>query len=105
METTVFHHANVLDCTGRDPYLGTVVVAGDRIQVVGPVGQVATPRNAMSVDLGGMTIMPWLIGGHTHVFMVIADETKNAEDYHPGAAYPDLVAPQIEDRLWEFGGE
>lgn len=51
METTVFHNANVLDCTGRDPYHGTVVVAEDRIQAVGPADQVSTPRDAMSVDL------------------------------------------------------
>ncbi len=50
METTVFHNANVLDCTGRDPYHGTVVVAEDRIQAVGPADQVSTPRDAMTVD-------------------------------------------------------
>ena len=52
VETTVFHNANILDCTGRDPYYGTVVVVGDRIQAVGPSDQVSTPRDATTVDPG-----------------------------------------------------
>lgn len=99
MKTTVFHNANILDCTGNDPYPGIVVVVGDRIQAVGPSDQVSTPRDAVAIDLGGMTLMPGLIDAHTHLGMVIPDETKNVEDYHPGATYPLLVAQQIEDCL------
>jgi len=99
METTVFHNANVLDCTGRDPYHGTVVVAEDRIQAVGPADQVSTPRDAMSVDLQGMTLMPGLIDAHTHLGMVVSDETVSAEDLHPGATYALYVAQRIEECL------
>ena len=99
MNTNVFHNANIIDCTGNDPYLGTVVVEGDRIQAVGPADQVTTPRDAVAIDLEGLTLMPGLIDVHTHLGMVIADETKNVEDYHPGATYPFLVAQQIEECL------
>ena len=49
METTVFHSANILDCTGNDPYPGTVVVVGDRIQAVGP--QTRYPHHEMPCPL------------------------------------------------------
>ena len=39
-----------------------------------------------------MTLMPGLIDAHTHLGMVIAGETKNVEDYHPGATFPMFVA-------------
>ena len=65
MNTTVFHGATILDCTGKDPYPGTLVVAGDRIQAVGPSDQVSTPRDATPVDLGGMILMSGLIIAHT----------------------------------------
>ena len=51
METTVFHSANIIDCTGKDPYHGTVVVEGERIQAVGPADQVTTPRDATRIYL------------------------------------------------------
>lgn len=65
METKVFHNANILECSGRDPFHGTVVVEGDRIRAVGPADQVSTPRDALSVDLDGMTLIPGLIDVHT----------------------------------------
>ncbi len=99
METTAFQNANVLDCTGRDPYPGTVVVEGDRIQAVGPVDQVSTPRDAMSIDLDGMTLMPGLIDVHTHLGMVVADETVSVENQYPGATYALYVAQRIEECL------
>ncbi|MEE8159848.1 MAG: amidohydrolase family protein, partial [Dehalococcoidia bacterium] len=98
METTVFHNANVLDCTGRDPYLGTVVVAGDRIRAVGPVDQVSTPRDATSVDLSGMTLMPGLIDAHAHVALMGGHMGGFEADY-PGAIFPLEVAKNIEDYL------
>lgn len=49
--------------------------------------------------------MPGLIDAHAYVVMVMANETEKVEDHHSGATYPDLVAPQVEDRLWEFAGE
>jgi len=81
------------------------VVEGERIQAVGSADQVSTPRDTVSVDLGGMTLMPGLIDAHAYVVMVMANETEKVEDHHSGATYPDLVAPQVEDRLWEFAGE
>ena len=98
METTVFHNANVLDCTGRDPYLGTVVVTGDRIQAAGPADQVSTPRDAKSFDLSGMTLMPGLIDAHAHVALMGGHMGGFEADY-PGAIFPLEVAKNIEDYL------
>ena len=99
MGTTVFHNANILDCTGRDPYPGTVVVTGNRIEAGGPADLVSTPRDATSIDLEGMTLMPGLIDVHTHLGMVVADETVSVENQYPGATYALYVAQRIEECL------
>jgi imidazolonepropionase-like amidohydrolase len=52
-----------------------VVVEGDRIVAAGPADQVELPERAGRVDLAGMTLMPGLIEGHTHLFLHPYDET------------------------------
>ena len=45
---------------------GVVVVRGNRIVAVGPVGQVQVPSGAKVVDVKGKTVMPGLIDVHWH---------------------------------------
>jgi imidazolonepropionase-like amidohydrolase/Tol biopolymer transport system component len=45
---------------------GTVVVEGNRITAVGPVGQVAVPAGARVVDVKGKTVLPGFIDVHWH---------------------------------------
>lgn len=51
-----------------------VRVQGDRIQAVGPSATVAAP-GATVVDLGGTTLLPGLVEGHSHVLLHPYDET------------------------------
>jgi imidazolonepropionase-like amidohydrolase/Tol biopolymer transport system component len=46
---------------------GTLVVRGNRIEAVGPAGDVAVPAGARVVDVTGRTIIPGLIDVHAHV--------------------------------------
>jgi Tol biopolymer transport system component/imidazolonepropionase-like amidohydrolase len=46
---------------------GVVVIAGNRIQAVGPAGTVDVPTDARVVDVSGKTIIPGLVDVHAHV--------------------------------------
>jgi imidazolonepropionase-like amidohydrolase len=44
-----------------------VVIEGERVTAVGPVGQVKVPEGAEVIDLSGSTVLPGLIDCHTHL--------------------------------------
>jgi imidazolonepropionase-like amidohydrolase len=46
-----------------------VVVTGDRITAAGPVGRAARPAGARVIELPGMTLLPGLIEGHSHLLL------------------------------------
>lgn len=46
---------------------GTVVVAGNRIEVIGPSDEIQVPPDAQVIDVGGKTIMPGIFDMHAHV--------------------------------------
>jgi Tol biopolymer transport system component len=46
---------------------GTVVVKGNQIIAVGPVGEVEIPQQAYVVDTTGKTVMPGLVDMHGHI--------------------------------------
>ena len=45
----------------------TVVVASNRIEAVGPSGEVTIPDDARVIDVAGKTIIPGLIDAHAHI--------------------------------------
>lgn len=53
-----------------------VVVRGDRITAAGPSASVQIPPGALLVDLPGLTLMPGMIEGHTHLFLHPYNETS-----------------------------
>jgi len=70
--TTVLRPARVFD--GREMHSGwQVVVTGTLIASAGPVG--AAPTSAEVVDLPGLTLMPGMIEGHSHLLLHPYDET------------------------------
>jgi len=52
-----------------------VLVTGDRIAAVGPAAAVRAPRGARTVALPGLTLLPGLIEGHSHLLLHPYDET------------------------------
>jgi imidazolonepropionase-like amidohydrolase len=52
-----------------------VIVRGERILAAGPESSMDVPRGAQSVDLAGLTLMPGLIEGHSHVLLYPYDQT------------------------------
>ncbi len=61
--------ARIVTMAGEDGGViedGVIVVNGDRIEAVGPRGDVAVPAGAKTVDVAGKTIIPGLIDGHAH---------------------------------------
>jgi len=77
MGITVLQNCTLLDCTGADPVGGsTVVVDGDRIVTVAKGTQPALPRDAMTIDCGGRTLMPGLTDAHIHAAIIETDMGK-----------------------------
>ena len=46
-----------------------VVVTGDRITAAGPAGSVTRPAGARVIELRGLTLMPGMIEGHSHLLL------------------------------------
>jgi imidazolonepropionase-like amidohydrolase len=71
----LLHPARVFDGVDPRPHEGwSVLVRGDRIEAAGP--SVAAPAGAQTVELPGMTLMPGMIEGHSHLFLHPYNETS-----------------------------
>jgi imidazolonepropionase-like amidohydrolase len=61
---------------GQDLHPGwAVLVENDKIVAVGPVTQIALPTGGRALDLPGLTLMPGLIEGHSHLLLHPYNET------------------------------
>jgi len=62
-------HVRVIDGTGAAPLEDqTIVLAGGKIQSLGPASKAAPPAAAQLLDLSGYTVIPGLVGMHDHMF-------------------------------------
>jgi len=70
-KTVLIKAARLIDGRSDQPRRGlAVLVTGDRIQEVGPEGDLARKAGqAQVVDLGDATLLPGLIDNHTHVLL------------------------------------
>ena len=67
MGATLFRNVRILDCTGAEPFDGSVLVEGNRIAAVVPAGASIAAGNALVVDGRGATLMPGFIEAHSHL--------------------------------------
>lgn len=75
---TAVVHGEVIDGNGGIPIRdGVVLIRGDRIVAVGPVGSVDVPRDAQLVDAAGKAVLPGLADMHVH--LVGGWDGQNAE--------------------------
>jgi len=66
----------VWDAVADAPHDGWVVlVRGERIEAVGPRGQVSAPADAVTITLPGTTLLPGLVEGHSHLLLHPYNET------------------------------
>lgn len=71
---TLFKPDRVFD--GEQMHNGWVVlVKGNRIEAAGEASNVKAPASAKVIELKGMTLMPGLIEGHSHLFLHPYNET------------------------------
>ncbi|SAL56691.1 amidohydrolase [Caballeronia terrestris] len=66
MNATVFTNVNIFDGTGADPYIGEILVEGNRITRVAKNGDTVNTPNARVIDGRGRFIMPGMTEAHTH---------------------------------------
>ncbi len=52
-----------------------VIVSGDRITAAGPAGGVTRPAGARVIEIKGLTLLPGLIEGHSHLLLHPYNET------------------------------
>ncbi len=72
---TLFKPDRVFD--GRDMHTGWwVLVHGNQIEAAGPSAQIKVPAQADVKVLNGMTLMPGMIEGHSHLFLHPYNETS-----------------------------
>jgi imidazolonepropionase-like amidohydrolase len=62
---------------GQEMHTGWwVLIKGNHIEAVGGPSTIAAPSNAKIIDLKGMTILPGMIEGHSHLFLHPYNETS-----------------------------
>jgi imidazolonepropionase-like amidohydrolase len=72
---TLFKPDRVFD--GRDMHTGWwIMVKGKHIEAAKPAGEIQIPAGTKVIDLKGMTLMPGLIEGHSHLFLHPYNETS-----------------------------
>ena len=68
--------AHIFDGESAQMHDGWVVlVRGEKIEAVGPAGDVKAPAEAKVIELPGMTLMPGLIEAHSHILLHPYTET------------------------------
>jgi len=65
----------------------SILISGERISAIGPVGSITPPKGTRIIDLKGYSVMPGIVGLHNHTHM-------------PGVTFMKYTAP----RLYLAGG-
>ena len=81
---------------------GVILVAGDRIVLVGRVGELAVPAGVSVIDANGHTVMPGLIDMHVHLHLVGHGDYKRWDDLY-GTQDASVVMPIAARQLLSAG--
>ena len=97
-KVTLVKAAHLLDPrTGNVLGPAAVLVEGNKIQQVGQPSQIRPPQGAQIIDLGGATLLPGLIDGHTHLLIsVVAPPDEEYDRRYNGLFVPDLLLAIVE---------
>ena len=71
--TLVITNGTLIDGHGRDPFVGSLVIEGERITAMGRSDRVTIPREATVIDAMGGSILPGLIDCHVHFLLEYPD--------------------------------
>lgn len=77
MSKTVFTGAKIWDATGAAPYLGDVLVEGNRISAVAKGAGKLPVADAQVIDAKGMFLMPGMTEGHAHLSFEAVTTTED----------------------------
>jgi imidazolonepropionase-like amidohydrolase len=66
MANVLFTNVRILDATGAQPYVGEVLVQGNRIARVGRGARSLPQSGTTVIDGAGATLMPGMVEAHTH---------------------------------------
>lgn len=66
-EKILFKNVKILDSTGKEPFLGDVLIEGERIKEVGKVDTPADGNTKVIDGQGKKTLMSGLCDAHTHL--------------------------------------
>jgi imidazolonepropionase-like amidohydrolase len=88
MARVLFTNLHVLDCSGAEPFLGEVLVEGNRITAVAACAGALPHDQARIVDGGGTAcLMPGLIESHAHLSIDDVDDLGKIGMIPPGREY------------------
>lgn len=83
MARTLFRNCRVWDGSGAAFYPADVMVDGERISTVATdLGQL-DPAGAAVIEANGMTLMPGLVEGHSHITFINAQRPTDIGDTPP----------------------
>ena len=99
----VIENGRIVDGLGNEPYDGSVLIHGDRIQAISKTGlPEAAAEEAQRIDAAGMTIMPGLIDSHCHISF---DEPNSNDElfFHRREGLAAIIAARNVQKLFRAG--
>lgn len=83
MTQTLFTNVRILDCTGAAPFMGAVLVDGNRIARIAREGESTQASDARRIDGSGGTLMPGLVEPHAHLSFINMSQSVQLGEIPP----------------------